>query len=131
MILGSIFISMGTFLYSKNLDIPTDQINIIFFIIGIGFGLFIVPIHNTGLHNIGENIRGITSSMISLSRMIGMIFAYSISYIIRPKRILRTISSIFKDDSTTVVEQRFKDFLRKSDLFSKRIKPFVLKVFFR
>ena len=32
MILGSIFISMGTFLYSKNLDIPTDQINIIFYV---------------------------------------------------------------------------------------------------
>ena len=41
------------------------------------------------------------------------------------------IKSIFKDNSATVVEQRFKDFLRKSDLFTKRIKPFVLKVFFK
>ena len=64
-------------------------------------------------------------------RMIGMILAYSISYLIRPKRIFRTIKSIFKDNSATVVEQRFKDFLRKSDLFTKRIKPFVLKVFFK
>ena len=64
-------------------------------------------------------------------RMIGMILAYAISYIIRPKSILRTVSSIFKDNSATVVEQRFKDFLRKSSIFQKYIKPVVLKVFFR
>ena len=51
--------------------------------------------------------------------------------IIRPKRIFRTIKSIFRDGSATVVEQRFKDYLRKSNLFIKHIKPFVLKVFFR
>ena len=62
-------------------------------------------------------------------RMIGMMLAYSISYLFRPKRILRTIKSIFRDDSATVVEQRFKDFLRKSNLFTKHIKPFVLKIF--
>ena len=60
-----------------------------------------------------------------------MILAYSISYIIRPKRILRTFGSIFKDNSATVVEQRFKDFLRRSNLFTKYIKPIVLKVFFK
>jgi len=64
-------------------------------------------------------------------RMAGMILAYSISYLFRPKRILRTIKSIFKDDSSTVVEQRFKDRLRKSNLFTNHIKPFVLKVFFK
>ena len=64
-------------------------------------------------------------------RMIGMILAYSISYIIRPKRIWRTFSSIFKDNSATVVEQRFKDFLRKSNLFTNYIKPTVLKFFFK
>ena len=64
-------------------------------------------------------------------RMVGMTLAYSISYLIRPKRILRTIKSIFKDSSATVVEQRFKDFLRKSNLFTKYIKPLVLKVFFK
>ena len=63
-------------------------------------------------------------------RMVGMMLAYSFSYLIRPNRILRTIKSIFKDDSSTVVEQRFKDRLRKSNLFNKHIKPFVLKVFF-
>ena len=64
-------------------------------------------------------------------RMTGMMLAYSISYLFRPKRILRTIKSIFKDSSSTVAEQRFKDFLRKSNLFTKHIKPFVLKVFFK
>ena len=60
-----------------------------------------------------------------------MILAYSISYLFRPKRILRTIKSIFRDDSSTVVEQRFKDYLRKSNLFTRYIKPFVLKIFAR
>ena len=66
-----------------------------------------------------------------LYRMAGMILAYSISYLFRPKRILRTIKSIFRDDSATVVEQRFKDFLRKSNLFSKHIKPLSCFIFNR
>ena len=64
-------------------------------------------------------------------RMIGMMLSYSISYIIRPKRIFRTVKSIFTDSSSTIVEQRFKDFLRKSNFFVKYIKPFVVKNFFR
>ena len=64
-------------------------------------------------------------------RMIGMILAYSISYIMRPKRILRTIKSIFTDSSATVVEQRFKDYLRKSNFFINNIKPIILKLFFK
>ena len=64
-------------------------------------------------------------------RMIGMILAYSLSYIIRPKRIFRTIKSIFTDSSATVVEQRFKDYLRKSNFFIKYVKPFVVRLFFK
>ena len=73
LILGSILITSGTLIYSNNIKTPTNEIDYIFYILGIGFGLFIVPIHNTGLHKISENIRGISSSMIS-SRMLGMIF---------------------------------------------------------
>ena len=64
-------------------------------------------------------------------RMIGMILSYSLSYIIRPKRIFRTIKSIFTDSSATVVEQRFKDYLRKSNFFIKYVKPFVVRLFFK
>tara|TARA_Y100000768_G_C23923323_1_gene656126 strand:- start:55 stop:1140 length:1086 start_codon:yes stop_codon:yes gene_type:complete len=94
MIIGSILITLGTFLYSKNLDIPTNEINFIFFIIGIGFGLFIVPIHNAGFHNVKENIRGITSSMISLSRMLGMIFGLSLMTTIGTARFSELVTGI-------------------------------------
>mgnify|MGYP002036955687 FL=1 len=67
LILGSILISSGTLIYSNNIETPTNQIDFIFYILGLGFGLFIVPIHNTGLYKISENIRGISSSMISTS----------------------------------------------------------------
>jgi len=62
-------------------------------------------------------------------RMLGLVLSYSLSYLIRPKRIFRTIKSLFTDSSSTIVEQRIKDYLRKSSLFSKYIKPFVLKIF--
>ena len=62
-------------------------------------------------------------------RMIGMTLSYLISYVFRPSRILRTIKSIFTDSSSSVVEQRFKDKLRKSVKFNNYIKPFVIKNF--
>jgi len=94
MIIASIFVCLGTFLYSKSLDIPTNEINLVFFIMGIGFGLFIVPIHNTGLHNIKESIRGITSSMVSLSRMLGMIFGLSLMTTIGTARFSELVTGI-------------------------------------
>ena len=71
------------YFFSKIKDTPTMQIGImapdelffIFMIVGLGFGIYIVPIHNAGLNKIPEKIRGISSSMISFSRMIG-IFGY-------------------------------------------------------
>ncbi|MBA46588.1 MAG: hypothetical protein CL893_00705 [Dehalococcoidia bacterium] len=94
MIIGSIFISTGIFLYINNLDIPTNQINFIFFIICTGFGLFIVPIHNAGFHNIKEDIRGITSSLISVSRMIGMIFGLSLMTTLGTARFSELVTGI-------------------------------------
>ena len=64
-------------------------------------------------------------------RMIGLILAYSISYVTRPKRIIRTIKSLFSDSSSTIVEQRLKDYLRRSEKFKNHIKPFVIKYFFK
>ena len=78
LILASCLTSAGIFLYAENISTPTNELNIIFYIIGLGYGLFIVPIHNIGLYAIKEKIRGITSSMISLSRMLGMIFGLSL-----------------------------------------------------
>ena len=62
-------------------------------------------------------------------RMLGMIISYSLSYILRPGRIIRTIKSFFSDNSTTVAEQKLKDLLRGSPVFQKTIKPFVNKYF--
>ena len=62
-----------------------------------------------------------------LYRMLGMILSYSLSYLLRPKRILRTIKSLFTGSSETVVEQRLKDLLRRSNFFQKKIRPFVNK----
>ena len=63
-------------------------------------------------------------------KMIILTLSYLISYITRPKRIFRTIKSIFTDKSSNVMEQRFKDMLRRSNLFNNYAKPFVLKFFF-
>ncbi len=63
--------------------------------------------------------------------MIGLILSYSISYITRPKRILRTVKNLFTDRSSSVAEQRLKDNLRRSNLFSKYLKPFVVKIFLK
>ena len=64
-------------------------------------------------------------------RTIGLILAYILSYILRPKRILRTIKSFFTDSSKSVAEQRLKDLLRRSPFFQKYIKPNVNKLFLR
>ena len=94
LILGSILISSGTLIYSNNIETPTNQIDFIFYILGLGFGLFIVPIHNTGLYKISENIRGISSSMISLSRMLGMIFGLSLMTTIGTARFSDLVSGM-------------------------------------
>ena len=62
-------------------------------------------------------------------RMIGMLLTYTLPYILRPKRILRTIKSFFREDSSTVAEQRLKDHLRRSTLFTKYLKPMILRIF--
>ena len=64
-------------------------------------------------------------------RMTGMILSYTLSYILRPKRILRTIKSFFTDSSKSVAEQRLKDLLRRSPFFQKYIKTYVNKLFLR
>ena len=66
----------------------------IFYIVGIGFGLYIVPIHNLGLDKIPEAIRGISSSMISFSRMTGMIFGLSIMTAFGTSRFSELVSGI-------------------------------------
>ena len=78
LVISGCICSIGIFLYSLNISEPPNELFFIFMIIGLGFGIYIVPIHNAGLKKIPEKIRGITSSMISFSRMIGMIFGLSI-----------------------------------------------------
>jgi hypothetical protein len=130
LILASCLTSAGIFLYSENISTPTNELNIIFYIIGLGYGLFIVPIHNIGLFSINEKIRGITSSMISLSRMLGMIFGLSLMTTIGTARFADLVTGIqvFSLDPTiqTKINQEinfaglevFKEILIGSFVFS-------------
>ena len=130
LILASCLTSTGIFLYSENISTPTNELNIIFYIIGLGYGLFIVPIHNIGLFAINEKIRGITSSMISLSRMLGMIFGLSLMTTIGTARFADLVTGIqvFSLDPTiqTKINQEinfaglevFKEILIGSFVFS-------------
>ncbi len=63
--------------------------------------------------------------------LIGNLLSYSLVYIVRPKKILRTIKSLFTNSSSSVIEQRLKDKLRKSKIFNSSIKPFIQRIFFR
>ena len=130
LILASCLTSVGIFLYSENISTPTNELSMVFFIIGLGYGLFIVPIHNIGLFAINEKIRGITSSMISLSRMLGMIFGLSLMTTIGTARFADLVTGIqvFSLDPTiqTKINQEinfaglevFKEILIGSFVFS-------------
>ena len=130
LILASCLTSVGIFLYSENISTPTNELSMVFFIIGLGYGLFIVPIHNIGLYAINEKIRGITSSMISLSRMLGMIFGLSLMTTIGTARFADLVTGIqvFSLDPTiqTKINQEinfaglevFKEILIGSFVFS-------------
>ena len=130
LILASCLTSVGIFLYSQNISTPTNELSMVFFIIGLGYGLFIVPIHNIGLFAINEKIRGITSSMISLSRMLGMIFGLSLMTTIGTARFADLVTGIqvFSLDPTiqTKINQEinfaglevFKEILIGSFIFS-------------
>ena len=63
-------------------------------------------------------------------KITGLLLSYSISYLTRPKRIFRTIKSLFTDRSSSVAEQRIKDNLRRSSLFTNYLKPVITKIFF-
>ena len=84
-------------------------------------------------YNIGPKIISYNKSIgryeLYIYRTLGTFLSYLISYLTRPTRIFRTIKSLFVDSSSTIVEQRIKDYLRKSKFFSNFLKPFVLKIF--
>ncbi|MDG2102080.1 MAG: MFS transporter [Dehalococcoidia bacterium] len=92
--LAGVITSIGILLYSINISKPPDDLAYIFFIVGTGFGLYIVPIHNLGLEKIPVKIRGIASSMISFSRMTGMIFGLSIMTAFGTSRFSELVSGI-------------------------------------
>jgi radical SAM superfamily enzyme YgiQ (UPF0313 family) len=63
--------------------------------------------------------------------LFGNLLSYSLVYLTRPKKIFRTIKSLFTDSSSSVVEQRLKDMLRKSKLFDQYFKPIIKYIFFK
>ena len=50
-------------------------------------------------------------------RCIGLLLSYSLSYLLRPRRIIRTAKNIFyTNKSATVFEQRLKDIIRRKTI---------------
>ena len=64
-------------------------------------------------------------------KITGLLLSYSISYLTRPKKeYLGLLKAFFTDRSSSVAEQRIKDNLRRSSLFTNYLKPVITKIFF-
>ena len=64
------------------------------------------------------------ASILGVLRTFSMLLNYLISYILYPKRIIRTLKNIFRKGSvsSTVLEHRLKDIISRSR-FIKRSEP--------
>jgi EmrB/QacA subfamily drug resistance transporter len=77
-ILGLILSSIGFFLMSRwTITIADPQMTFHLAICGFGFGLVIAPLATAVIDSVGEEQRGIASSLIVMMRMIGMIIGLS------------------------------------------------------
>ncbi len=66
---------------------------------------------STNVITFGENING---RMLGIVRLTAVLINYSISYLLYPKRIIRSIKNIYSGASaTTVFEHRLKDFFNR------------------
>ena len=73
-ILGLILSSVGFFFMSRwPLDIADPEMTLHLVICGLGFGLVIAPLSTAVIDSVGEKRRGIASSLVVMTRMIGMI----------------------------------------------------------
>ena len=77
-ILGLILSSMGFLFMSRwTLVIADPQMSLHLGICGFGFGLVIAPLSTAVIDSVGEEQRGIASSLVVMMRMIGMIIGLS------------------------------------------------------
>ena len=67
----------------------------------------------TNLKTFNENISG---RMLGVVRLVAVLINYVISYLLYPRRIIRTIRNIYSTNAATVFEHRLKDFLNRKKL---------------
>ena len=67
----------------------------------------------TNLTTFNENISG---RMLGVVRLVAVLINYAISYLLYPRRIIRTIRNIYSTNAATVFEHRLKDFLNRRKL---------------
>ena len=78
LMLGFVFISVGFyFMYGWGLDIKDPSMTMHLSLLGLGFGVCISPITYCAMKNIQDTERGSASSMLTLSRMLGMTIGLS------------------------------------------------------
>ena len=75
---GFILISVGFyFMFGWGLDIGDPEMTIHLSLLGLGFGICISPITYSAMKNINDTERGSASSLLTLSRMLGMTIGLS------------------------------------------------------
>ena len=67
----------------------------------------------TNLTTFNDNISG---RMLGVVRLVAVLINYAISYLLYPRRIIRTIRNIYSTNAATVFEHRLKDFLNRRKL---------------
>ena len=78
LMIGFVLISIGFyFMYGWGLDIKDPNMTIHLSLLGLGFGVCISPITYCAMKNIQDTERGSASSMLTLSRMLGMTIGLS------------------------------------------------------
>ena len=68
---------------------------------------------STNLTTFNDNISG---RMLGVVRLVAVLINYAISYLLYPRRIIRTIRNIYSTNAATVFEHRLKDFLNRRKL---------------
>ena len=65
----------------------------------------------TDIPVVNDNING---RLLGVTRLVAVLTSYTISYLLYPKRIIRSIRNIYSgNDASTVFEHRVKDFLKR------------------
>jgi MFS family permease len=78
-LLGLLFCGMGFLLMNRwDINIADPWLTVHLAITGLGFGLVISPITTAALNSVSANERSVTSALVTMMRMIGMIIGLSV-----------------------------------------------------